>query len=170
MEDTIHCHDDEYRNPVFRKIPIEWRPPTDFHRDGGQGQPYRTCSYCGSMHPMDLLAALKDGATMHGSDWKYGWPHKFYTNGIKNPIAGKQIRSGSTSSWDEEKGERIEEIHYSNASATTDGKFYNIHLKDLNPEQLAELIPLLDQHTGILFHIHPEKGLGYAAPYAGYQR
>jgi hypothetical protein len=39
---------------------------------------WRHCSYCRSIHPGDLLTALARGATLGGSDWKYGWPHKFY--------------------------------------------------------------------------------------------
>src|SRR3990172_5550282 len=45
--------------------------------DGPYGQATRTCGYCGSVHPEDLLRELVAGATLGGSDWKYGWPHKF---------------------------------------------------------------------------------------------
>lgn len=51
------------------------------HRLGG-------CAYCGSMHPADLVAALKAGAKLDPADWKYGWPHKYYVNGIPNPFQG----------------------------------------------------------------------------------
>lgn len=59
--------------------PIHWREPrkpTD--DDGPVVESFRRCSYCGSIHPEDLLRVLADGARMHGSDWKYSWPHKFY--------------------------------------------------------------------------------------------
>ncbi len=50
-----------------------------FWRDPGPNAPYRTCSYCGSLHPEDLVSLLEAfGARLGGSDWKYGWPHRFY--------------------------------------------------------------------------------------------
>lgn len=36
------------------------------------------CSFCGSLHPSDLVTLLKAGATLSPADRKYGWPHKFY--------------------------------------------------------------------------------------------
>lgn len=36
------------------------------------------CAYCGSLHPREVVALLKAGATMEVADWKYGWPHKAY--------------------------------------------------------------------------------------------
>jgi hypothetical protein len=59
----------------------EWRPPR-----GGE-EWWRTCDYCGSMHPEDLLAALERGARLELSDMKYGWPHKFYLHGGGIPHA-----------------------------------------------------------------------------------
>lgn len=44
---------------------------------------WRHCSHCGSIHPEDLMLVLKSGAKLRGSDWKYGWPHKFY---IETPL------------------------------------------------------------------------------------
>lgn len=51
-----------------------WREPS-------HGQHYRTCSYCGSIHPDDLAAEPDWRAEW--ADAKYGWPHKFYV-GIPN--------------------------------------------------------------------------------------
>jgi hypothetical protein len=42
------------------------------------GEPFRRCSYCGSIHPEDLIRLVGEGHDLQGSDWKYGWPHKFY--------------------------------------------------------------------------------------------
>ena len=37
------------------------------------------CSFCGSIHPQEAIELLKTPDTyFSGSDWKYGWPHKFY--------------------------------------------------------------------------------------------
>lgn len=38
----------------------------------------RRCSYCGSVHPEELVKHILAGGAVGGSDWKYGWPHKFY--------------------------------------------------------------------------------------------
>jgi hypothetical protein len=39
----------------------------------------RHCSYCGSITVDDAIRFLKTpGTHFSGSDWKYGWPHKFY--------------------------------------------------------------------------------------------
>lgn len=59
---------------VFKVDEILWREPRD-------GQAWRTCSYCGSVHPEDLLRLIEEGAKLGGADWKYGWPHKFYVTG-----------------------------------------------------------------------------------------
>ena len=52
----------------------------------------RHCSYCGSFHPDDLANALQaNTARLGGSDWKYGYPHKFYVYPMGKPgsIDGK---------------------------------------------------------------------------------
>jgi hypothetical protein len=48
-----------------------------------RGDHFRTCSFCGSIHPEDLAAELGSGVTVDWADWKYGWPHKLYANGIR---------------------------------------------------------------------------------------
>lgn len=113
--------------PVFRIAPIVWTP-------ADEGRAYRHCSYCGSIHPEDLLRLLAGGARLGGSDWKYGWPHKFY---LSNPF----------------------------------GKWYNEHLLDegYDEEALKAILEALEEHCNIAFNIDPEKGLGYQAPYRGYQ-
>ena len=66
------CHDGDFMAQRFGQT-------TYARRDDG----YQHCSYCGSLHPRDLLDAIASGATLSGSDWKYGWPHKFYLHGGK---------------------------------------------------------------------------------------
>lgn len=39
---------------------------------------YSHCSYCGSIHFDDIRKVLEEGGKLGGSDWKYGYPHKFY--------------------------------------------------------------------------------------------
>lgn len=63
----------------------------------GDPRPLMTCGYCGSMHPGDLAEAIKAGARLDWADFKYGWPHKVYVEGIPNPHAGMlESRFGSS--------------------------------------------------------------------------
>ena len=43
------------------------------------GSTSQHCNYCGSISVADAIRLLqKPGTRFSGSDWKYGWPHKFY--------------------------------------------------------------------------------------------
>jgi hypothetical protein len=81
--------------PVFTMAAdhMQWRGPRPDSEEASYVESYRTCGYCGSMHPEDLVRMLAQGATLGGSDWKYGWPHKFYVMGIPNPKAGVLVPS-----------------------------------------------------------------------------
>lgn len=79
---------------------MQWPERPTCHGDGEMpfsGKPYaweqrgstRHCAYCGSLHPADLLRALDGGARLSGSDWKYGWPHKFYVMAASGGHLGK---------------------------------------------------------------------------------
>jgi len=48
-----------------------WREPSKIW-------PQFTCSFCGSVRPEDAAEWLNNGNDASGSDWKLGWPHKFY--------------------------------------------------------------------------------------------
>lgn len=114
MADAIHCHDEQNT----RGFDIYWRRPDGTHAyrgmgtmEGGKttwskcevcrkrmgnrhhGNPWRTCVYCGSIHPADLLNMQEpsmmrsidlgsgpplDIPNVEWADWKYGWPHKLY--------------------------------------------------------------------------------------------
>lgn len=65
-----------------------WREPR-------VGASHRTCSYCGSVHPGDLLGLLDKGAVLVGCDWKYGWPHKFYVENVPDTRVGQMIPRGT---------------------------------------------------------------------------
>lgn len=183
----IKCHGDVSQGGVFKFDSPRWETrEREPYIDG-----FRHCSYCGSLHPEDLITALKAGATMHGSDWKYGWPHKFYVT-VPNTIAGKVVGMGGSSGgsigpdtpgavWEStcahaDCGERTRAHGYwtvpfmEPAPATCQSKFYNTHLDDVEGEVFAELAALLKQHTGIEWTRDPEKGVGYRAPSPGYQR
>jgi hypothetical protein len=146
-----------------------WRAP----RVGVDGDGYesadtfRTCSYCGSIAPEDLLAAFRaGGVTLDGSDWKYGFPHKFYVRGIKNPIAGKQVQVGSRSVDD--KREPI----MGPASPELFAKFYTEHLEDQGYSAAAResLLRAVSLHSGIEFSADADGRVKYRAPYHGFQK
>lgn len=167
----------------------DWRDATapDLAGGGRTTGRLRSCGYCGSMHPADLAAALKAGATVDWADWKYGWPHKLYVEQIPNPHAGiLESRLGSSHVTPTcpktgaacEHGEQsfrapkcecmqagtatagishgVQMVRAQDgfskstgapeytwrdagqpAAATTDGKFYTVHLQDASPEDRA---------------------------------
>ncbi len=126
----------------------------------------RACSYCGSMHPADVAAAIRAGAKFHWADRKYGWPHKAYGEGIPNPHAGMlEVRASARSAspafprevrqprFSPLTGERVDDyVTYTEepkaASATTWGKFYSVHLQDAAPDDRG----LIESHLGIAFN------------------
>jgi hypothetical protein len=75
---TINCHENDQR---YIDLPIQWEV-----RDYSG---VRQCSYCGSVHPEDLLKLFETGAYLSGSDWKYGYPHKYYVEKVPNPKFGQ---------------------------------------------------------------------------------
>lgn len=96
MSETIKAHDFDFGASRFGGP--KWRPAGEkLHPSNDDVPSFRTCSYCGSMHPEDLLEALKAGAELHMADMKYGWPHKFYVDGVKNLNAGALVRRSSMS-------------------------------------------------------------------------
>lgn len=102
------------------------------------GEPYYTCSYCGSVHPMALHEILKTpGAHFSGSDWKYGYPHKFYLD-----MPADALWQGSPSQ------------HM---------KFYTRHLSDLPDEELKPLAELIEPFFAIRFFRDDDGRLSYRA-------
>ena len=178
------CHDTDWQAQRWNEHLI-WREGATARGDPGEdpygAEPFRSCGYCGSIHPEDLTRALEAGATLGGSDWKYGWPHKFYVEGIPNPKAGAPVAqyiycgtrdqlgpnaepSPHGTGWREKRGEWP-------APATRPAKWYNQHVLDVgfDEEALTRLLMLLAVHSGITFRIEDGK-LMYAAPHQGYQR
>lgn len=172
-EITIVCHGENA--PYIGRRPV-WRQGDDPKQKapvctwcGGQHwgpiRTYRTCEYCGCIHPEDLLDALKAGATLGGSDWKYGWPHKFYVDAIPNPYPDFPIVIGSRS----EGGVKTCDAPQP-AGPLLRGKWYNEHLIDIRDLPLfAELRDLITHRAGIYFDFKDGE-LVYRAPHHGYQR
>ena len=143
---------DDYIITCHKGHDATWRPAADRCC-------WQSCSYCGSMHPDFVLEALKDGAKLHGADWKYGWPHKFYII-VPNPQPDKIFDLGSK--W--EGGQKVET--YKGPLAVFQGKWYNEHLLDEGVP--SKLFKLLEEKSGIHFEIKDGQ-LYYRAPYDGYQ-
>lgn len=156
-----------------------------------------TCNYCGSIEPEKAIEFLKNpGSVFSGSDWKYGWPHKFYIDTI-NPDAAQSVEIGSDSV---PRGEEpLPTDRWSCFAHHNDGcscpnepgvtgswrlpimshrtslhfKFYSKHLKDCTPEVLAQFNELSRKCFGIVWTLD-EKGLRYRCPnteaFHGWQR
>lgn len=189
----IAAHDRD--DLATRYAPQVWREPRpegfkqpDDTLPGPHGYPFRTCSYCGSIHPEDLYKLLTDGpptVRMHGADWKYGWPHKFYVEGIPNPIAGQQVCDGSRhiganepteedrrqfSNWRKDERGYWRGEHIGVAPDSTHAKFYNLHLRDLDDEAFALFAPVLSRHSGIDWFKNAEGLVMFRAPREGFQK
>jgi hypothetical protein len=125
------------------------------------------------MHPEDLLTAIEGGAQVGGSDWKYGWPHKFYIRQIPNPHANTLVVVSSSWGGRDAEGKPLpgpREVKWGPAGLLS-SKWYNEHIADegFDPEAITKLIDALEKHAGISFMI--ENGhLRWRAPYQGFQR
>lgn len=167
---TIHAHKHTLMNG---STPV-WRDgfPPDLSRGLTTGR-LSSCSWCGSMHPTDLAAALTAGAKGHWADFKYGWPHKFYIDDVPNPHAGMlEVRALSSYKseqyphemreprYDQKTGERVDDyVTYTEtpkpAAATTWGKFYTEHLQDATPEERV----VVERAMGLNFHFDDKGGV-----------
>lgn len=77
-------------HPTDPNSPFTYDTVERKYRAPREGESHRTCDYCGSIHPEDLHKGLMELEwRLGGSDWKYGWPHKFYVYGPKNEMIGK---------------------------------------------------------------------------------
>lgn len=128
----------------------QWKEPALERR----GEHFRRCSYCGSIHPEDLLA--EPSWKPHWADMKYGWPHKFYvdivnrdpdrlfvissqfgpddggqrpgmlrTDSLPPELEAEMVREGY------EPGSQYRGTHVAFGHRTNHyGKFYSVHLAD----------------------------------------
>lgn len=152
--------------PVNANLSVQWMPaqaPDIYHAGGGRMQGrLRCCSFCGSMDPAELAAALRAGACVSWADWKYGWPHKLYVAGIPNPHAGLlEITTMSSEPmedcvpitvdrYDPVTGKYAPLTRYAKtrrAPALTQAKFYTKHLRDASAEDRV----LIERTSGFRF-------------------
>jgi hypothetical protein len=124
-----------------------------------------TCTFCGSVNIDAFINTFKTpGNSFSGSDWKYGWPHKFYLE-IKFPepillCKGSTYKDG------------VSTFHEPVLSHVEHNKFYNEHLYLATPEQLEQYNIFVYPFTGIRFELKEEKGekrIYFSAPRHGYQ-
>jgi len=139
-----------------------WREPS-------RGEHYRTCSYCGCIHPEDLAAEAAWSAEW--ADRKYGWPHKFYVN-VTNRHPEQRFLTGATTGtptglmdatwvrpsevpddvntdgW-RDLGERYAWVAIG-TRPTHHAKFYTAHLADLRIDPVA--LETVQRVSGLRFH------------------
>jgi len=108
--------------------------------------------------------------TLGGADWKYGWPHKFYVYGIRNPDPNRERVVGHTGGGGLPSGVVTRLV--SAKEPFLSAKFYNVHLTDdgFDDEARAALFAAVEEHGGIKFSIDDEGRLKYRAPHYDYQR
>lgn len=135
-------------------------------RDPSRGQHFRTCSYCGSIHPEDLAAETDWSPSW--ADQKYGYPHKVYAS-IPNrqPDALFCIGAGSSPGYSPAWTEADQLTTEQRAIIERDGmgldygsylfgtrpthhaKLYTVHLAD--PAIPAEARDKVQQASGLMF-------------------
>lgn len=123
--------------------PHDFRVHLGHHDD--QRDPYPHCSYCGSITVADALRFFRtQGTKWSASDWKYGWPHKFYLDVPCEPfraVISKTVRGGE-----------VVDVQYGTRSSHN-LKFYTLHLKDATPQQLTEWNEHVAPVVGVQFEV-----------------
>ena len=132
------------------------------------------CECCGSIKVESAIEYLQQKGTKYsGSDWKYGWPHKFYIS-PNNPEANMIVEIG-----------REYSVKAGDPGVVQDGfgwykpilgtrehlhcKFYTSHIMDANDEMFDTFNELSDRYFGISWR-KDNKGLRYVAPTHNHQQ
>lgn len=130
------------------------------------------------MHPADVVAALRSGASLVGTDWKYGWPHKFYVTDVPNPHPDVMVLSSYSSGGahrcvldSEGRPLPIRDVRFTPAGPLLRSKWYNEHILDagFDVEARDALLRLIQERSGVVFQLEAGR-LRYAAPHFNYQR
>jgi len=122
---------------------------------------YPCCTYCGSISLADALKAMQvEGVHFSGSDWKYGFPHKFYLR-----VPCEPYQAVVESHYDGKGGHEIKmgekDTHYH--------KFYLKHAVDADRETIIQWNRIAAPLIGVAIVMHPEHGLGYRSVTNGWQ-
>lgn len=121
----------------------------------GHGEPptpdamkwFRQCTWCGSLHPEDLIIAIERGAVLSSADWKYGWPHKFYLDRIWNPTPNVHVLRSARY-----KDDKISDVVWGPAGELH-AKWYTTHVSDegYDDDAWGRLTRVVSDKTGIAF-------------------
>lgn len=134
----IRCHQDDWQARHYQPDGLyEWGKSQLSAEDEDW------CRFCGSISPRNLMTYLAAGADLHGADWKYGWPHKFY-------ISGKGVPRGQVK-WNNK--------HLLDLDDDTFAEFSEILMRYSG----IYFARMKDNRAGTV-------ELGWRAPYHGYQR
>lgn len=110
-----------------------------------------------------VLKALQTNGTHYsGSDWKYGWPHKFYLE-----IPCEPYRTAISSRSEKKSGNWIQTYEYGMRDHNHH-KFYSAHMVDATEEQLVEWNQIAEPLLGIGF-VKKDGQLNYRSPRKGFQ-
>jgi hypothetical protein len=133
------CHAGE--RVLLPKFQHNWRPPEPETRP--YSRPFRTCAFCGCIHPGDLLQILEEQADRVTFDRNSGLIRKFYINNIRSPLEGQQA----------EFGREADGTPIMGTIKDTWAKFYVQHLLDegIDDEAFEALSRHVSLHTGIQF-------------------
>lgn len=131
-------------------------------------QGFDSCGYCGSMNPVELAELIETGkAIIGGSDWKYGFPHKFYVKVI-NPEPDKLFEISYEGNYDEDGNYCKRNIQYAKREYIH-LKFRSNHLALLDNETFDKVAPVISKACGIEWY-KKDGEIYYKAPYHGYQK
>lgn len=111
------------------------------------GESFRRCSYCGGVHPIDLLRARdegKIGKVDRSVDWKYGWPHKIYVDVDGSYAKFYNIHTMEPGLNDDERKKLFEFVGYSFEMEGTKIKWKR-WVYDMPPTQPTKVFPPLAQ-------------------------
>lgn len=159
------CHEGHPALRLAREM--RWREPVV--PEGERSTPFRTCSFCGCIHPEDLVKVLGqipptrtvsvgmgneiELSNVEVADWKYGYPHKIYVKSIPHEHEGRQIRVGT----------EADDSPIIRAEGKAWAKFYTQHLLDdgFDDEALRALTDALLDWTGIRFTVDAGSKIHY---------
>lgn len=164
----------ETQSTVLKFGAWEWRKPA-------RGAHYRTCSYCGSISPIDL--ANEERWHADWADRKYGWPHKFYVD-ITSREPQRLHVLGSTNAVNKPPGDWVtmDDLTKEQRAAADDAgygfkfdltpnyllfghrlkhhaKFYSVHLRDSAVP--AETKKMIELRSGITFEFDDTSRIGW---------
>lgn len=179
MAEDPNVHPETAPDSPFSYGPWSWRDPS-------HGEHYRTCSFCGSIHPADLAAE-----TAWRADWadqKYGWPHKFYVDIVNRepdalfalvsswgatakPSRGEvpwdELTDEQRAIWDRDHPTRQDDDRHPvsvgfHTRSHHHAKFYTIHLSD--PAIDRSVIDEIERRSGRHFTFAPDGRVSWGPP------